>query len=172
MGIIRNSTMLGVGIIRNTTLLGIMTIVALLFVPFAVFVPRQPAFEVLNAICIAAAAGAAMGWAKSTWDALRLPPRLMTAGHIVIVSVFLICTASVGFFLAQWAWRVMDRPDWILDSAATLFSRWVFAGALILAMTANWSTDGVITVGAYKRTLALVATAVLIASVLMGLGFS
>lgn len=160
------------GLIRNTTLFGLMALATVLFIPFAYLVPRQQAFEVLNAVCIASAAGAGLGWARSTWDAVRLPPRDMTAGHIVIVSVFLMCIAAIGVFMAQWAWRISGRPDWILDSAATLFSRWIFAGALVLAMTANWSSDGIVHVGAYKRTLALVAGAVLIASLLIGLGFS
>jgi hypothetical protein len=156
--------------IRNTTLWVILAAVGLLFIPAVIFIERRELFEALNAVCIAASVGVCVGYASSTWRAIRMPPHQMTAAHLVIVAAFLICMSLAIVFAGQYAWRAMDKPDWVIDSWPVALSRWTLAGGLVIYLATNYSRNGEIVVGAYRRTAILVALAVLIASILVWAG--
>lgn len=156
--------------IRNTTLWVMLFCVGLLFIPAILLINRQDLFEILNAICVATSLGVCAGYAATTWRAIRMPPHQMTAAHLVIVGAFLICISLTVVFTGQYIWRATGKPSWAIDSWPIAFSRWTLASGLMIYLATNYSRNGEIVVGAYKRTAILVSISVLVASFLVWLG--
>jgi hypothetical protein len=157
--------------IRNTTLWMILAGIGLLMVPVIAFAPRQDFFEILNAICVALSLGVCAGYVQTTWKALKMPPHTLTAAHLVIVAAFIVCLSTAEVFAIQWIWRTLGKPDSVIDSWFTVQSRVTLAGGLAMYLATNFSKNGEIVVGAYKRTAVLVAVSVLIAALLIWAGW-
>ena len=156
--------------VNNITVWVIIVLALAAFIPTALLVSRQYLFEVMDAVCVAVGAGVAVGYSRSTWEAIRLPPHKMTAAHLIITGVFILSLATVVIFSGQWLWRINGKPDWIIDSVPIAFSRWVLGTGLIMSLLTSYSREGVIVVGAYKRTALLVTIAVFVAALMISIG--
>jgi cell division protein FtsW (lipid II flippase) len=157
--------------IKNTTLWMILLGVGTVLTPVIYLSPRQDFFEVLNAICSATSLGVCAGYAPTTWRALKMPPHKMTAAHMVIVAGFIVCASLAEIFIIQWFWRANGKPDWIIDSWFTVQSRVTLSMGLFLYLATNFSRNGEIVVGAYKRIAVLVTITALIAAFLVWMGW-
>jgi hypothetical protein len=158
------------GRIRNTTLWLLVLVGYAVFLPALFLLPRQILFEVTDAVIVACAVGVCIGYAPETWRAMKLPPHDMTTAHYAVVAVFILCAGCSIVFGGQWVWRAFGKPAWIIDTPILAFSRWVVASGMIMAFATNWSVGGIITVGGYRRTAALVVGATIIAAIAVGFG--
>jgi hypothetical protein len=155
---------------KNTTIwMGLAAIIGL-FVPAILLVPRQPFFVAMDAVGIAAAAAICIGSAAATWAAVKLPFRNISLGQLLSVGFFVICLAIALVFGGLWAWRAQGKPDWIADWVMAAFSRWLLDAGLLAAVTVTFTTEGVVTINSYRRSLTLLAVALSIAALLIWLG--
>lgn len=155
----------------NIHLFGFLAAAYLLFIPVAHLVERQDFFEAMNAVICALGAGVSFGYLAGFWRAVRLPPHKMDAADLAIVAIFLSSIAGIQIFAGQWAWRAFGRPDWIIDSMFLAFTRWQLAVAMTLLLMTNFSREGKLIIGGTWRTLALVGVALLVAAVLIFIGY-
>jgi hypothetical protein len=156
--------------VSNLTLWACIGVALALFIPAAIILPRQELFEIMDAVCVAVGAGVTVGYSKAAWGAMKLPPHKMTAAHLVVTSIFLMSMATVIVFAGQWLWRINGKPDAIIDSLPIAFSRWIIGTGLILSLLTSYSKEGLIEVGAYKRTAVLVTISVFVGALLIWFG--
>jgi len=133
---------------------------AALFFPVAAFVPRNFAFEILNAVLVSASAGICSSYAIHTWRALRLPFKGLSAGQAYIVALFLKCLGLAMIIGGLWYWRYLGRPDWLEESTFWLAGRWVTTMGLIGILSVNWTDSGSIEPIAFRKTAGVVSVGV------------
>jgi hypothetical protein len=157
-------------LVNNFTVWFSLALVLLLFVPFAVLVPREPLFEGLNAVCMSIAAGVMIGYGRPAWRTMRLPIHAVDSAELLVVGIVICSFAIVGVFGAQWLWRAMDKPDFIIDSIPVAFTRWMLAFGAFTVLVSAQSSNGAVNSRAYAKAGLVVAAAVLAAATLISLG--
>jgi hypothetical protein len=156
---------------RNTTILWGLLLGTLAFIPFAYYMERQDAFEVMNALIAALSIFTVIGGAREVYRILRLPAHDIRASHVLVVAISVGSIALAMTFISLWVWRAFPTSlHYIIDTWWVLFSRWWLSGAFILTIATQANSEGVITLAGWRRTFTLLSGAVILAVFLVYIG--
>jgi hypothetical protein len=155
--------------VKNTTILAIVAIWWLLFIPLTYFLSVFDLLEIVNAICMAGSLGFCIGYAKAFWNAIRLPVHVMTTAHLFVTGAFIMHFASMQFFGSLFAWRILGRPEWLINSYPIAFARWEMASGIMIMMATSFSKHGDLSPGAYGKVAVFISGVVFLAASVLAL---
>jgi hypothetical protein len=153
--------------VTNLTLLAITAVYLVSFWPVAFFVPRLDLFEIVNAVCMSGSIGFCIGYASAFWQAIRMPVHKMTTPHLFVTGAWFMHFSAIQVFGLQFAWRIIGRPDWLIDSLPAAFTRWEMAGAIIIMLMTSFSQHGDLVPGTYSKLAIGISIIVFAASAFM-----
>jgi hypothetical protein len=157
--------------VKNITLWVVITIVFVLFSPAVAWVERQTMFEVVDALAVGGALGAAVRWGPAAWKALKPPVHSLIPADFLVVGLGFICIGGAARFGGQWYWRASDKPNWWIDSVPLLYFTIIVVIGLFLVMATTYSEKGAVSIGAFRRTIFLVCASITVAVVLVWAGW-
>lgn len=156
--------------IKNTTVRAVTAGLTLAFVPAVILMPREELFEVLDAVCMAVAAGVVWAQRPHAWRAMRLPAHRISASEVLIVSIAIASIAVVLMLGNLWLWRATGH-DSFLNGIVAAFSRWALTCACAgVLLTSGGTTDNRIDPTSYRRTGIVVAVSIAVGALLISFG--
>lgn len=159
------------GNVQNTTLWRFIAAAMVAFVPPLLLVERQTMFEIVDGLCVGACVGVLLGYGRSAWHAIKLPPHDLISGDYLVVGIGMVTLGGAVRFGGQWYWRAMGKPDWWIDSPVLLVATvGIVAGLFLILMTTS-SKKGVLVPSAYFRASGLFVTSLAIATILIWAGW-
>jgi hypothetical protein len=159
------------GKVKNTTLWLIIAVALAIFIPPMLFVERQTMFEIIDGLCVGASVGVLVGYARSAWNALRLPPHELISADYLVVGIAMVTLCGAIRFGGQWYWRALNKPNWWIDSPILLVTTLGIVGGLFLILMTTSSKKGILLPAAYFRAGWLFALSFGIAATLIWAGW-
>lgn len=109
----------------------------MLYWPLALFIPKPVFLELINGVVASSSIGIVMAFIPGAWTSLRLRPYRLQGAHLLVLGITLLQFAIAALFAWGWAYRVFDKPEWMIDH---LFRGWLvylisIAGLLHLMAT-------------------------------------
>jgi hypothetical protein len=128
-------------------------------------------FELINAMVLAAAIAAGFGFSFHAVRVLNKPMRDMDGGDVLLLGMWTIKLGLILVFFTLWAYRLTNDFSWI-NSHTGSFGRWMIATGLTMLLASSGAVDGRIPPKALLVTGAVVGFAVLVALLLVGIGYA
>lgn len=122
------------------------------FIPVVLFVDRQVAYSLVNAVAASVAVGIVVGYSRDVWESLKLPVSELTAGDALQIGIFINWSAAAIIHTTLFWWRVTGKiDDSLIDSSLGLIGRYLLVTSGFLHLLAANSIEGRIPKVSYLR---------------------
>jgi hypothetical protein len=154
---------------RSTTMWAAL---AILVVSLSVywFIDLNIAFEIINAVAMATSLGVAVAWLPLAVHSIRRSLHELRSDDALFIGVELLAFNGFIIFTLLWIYRLTESPYW-RDHEIAFVARVGIALGFMLFLAASRAIDGEIPPKSYLRVGAYVAGGVIVAVILITLGY-
>jgi hypothetical protein len=114
-------------------------VVWLCFWPFAILIPKDYLFDIVNAFSVCVGIGVIIAYMPGIKAALEA--RKMTAGQFLILGIACTWLATVGRHLYNWIWRYLGKPEAMIDHPMVAFLVVMLVSGGFLHLSASHAID-------------------------------